>query len=94
MYVAGFSGGQAGAPLAGRVISIPRSQEAGMRTEAMLRKYSASCLARGKHPLKEDVDLCLSLLLCKMGNNRGGKKRENKMRITIISSSKDRCEAN
>lgn len=50
-----------------------------MRTEARLRKYSAPCLAHGKHRLKEGVDLCLSLLLCKMGNNTGerGKGKEN-----------------
>lgn len=77
--VVGFPGGQAGAPLGGRIISTPRSQEAGMmRTEARLRKYSAPCLAHGKHRLKEGVDLCLSLLLCKMGNNTGVGGRERK----------------
>lgn len=64
-----------------------------MRTEARLRKYSAPCLAHGKHRLKEGVDLCLSLLLCKMGNNTGVGKGK-KMRITVIPSSNDRREAN
>lgn len=49
-----------------------------MRTEARLRRHSAPCLAHGKHRLKEGVDLCLSLLLCKMGNNTGGEEgKEN-----------------
>lgn len=39
-----------------------------MGSEVTLGKQTASCLARGENPIKEGINLHLSVLTCKMGN--------------------------
>lgn len=54
-------------PLRGRVTWVPGSPEAGAASEVTLGRQIAPCLDLGGHPVKEIVNLCLNLLVCKMG---------------------------
>lgn len=68
-----FPGGRLILSLRGRMMSVLGSQE-GEQEGAAPRKQTAPSLGHGKHPVQEGVNLSLSLLICKMGNNiKGGK---------------------